>query len=546
MSPQLARRVAIVGTLSLGPVRDPVLPPVVPPGPLERSVRPRGVAQLHPAGGDRGAPGRDPRPHRDDPRPSQRAYAVMISPPDLPVPLTEKNLAHPPRADAALYNLLAHVVGLPTKRQPCHVNGARRRCISHLADRLRGRPGVRAAALRRGHGGHRHHPLAALLPVRAPGRLPGRQRPADLSADLSARRRRVPGAGDRQPDHGERGQGPVLQGSVPERLGRAVGPGGLLRPLPARRGRRPAGPGRRAGQLRRRPVADPADCRQQPQAVARLQARSGRPAGAPGVDRLQLPGQRRRVRRPEPGQRPGLRDGLAAHLQREPVQQTGPHLGLQRDVRPQLGRPAGQPGLPERRADGIHVQADHLDRGARERRVEHQQHLRRHRAVLHLEPVPAQRRQRRRRLARPGERDQGLLGRLLLQPGGADQLAGAQWRAAPALGKPLRDRPQDRRRPPRRERRDAARREVARCAQQARGRVRQGHRAVQGQAQASAGWLRDRLRRQPPMVDRRQREPRGRPGRRAGHAAPACGGLRGDRQRWHDRHAAPGARRAVA
>src|SRR5581483_1585516 len=54
---------------------------------------------------------------------SQRAYAVMISPPSLPVPITDKNLAHPPRADAGLYNLLAHAVGIPTKRQPCRVNG---------------------------------------------------------------------------------------------------------------------------------------------------------------------------------------------------------------------------------------------------------------------------------------------------------------------------------------------------------------------------------------------------------------------------------------
>jgi penicillin-binding protein 2 len=52
---------------------------------------------------------------------SQRAYAVEISPPDLPVPLTPKLLAHPPQKDAQLYNRLAHVVGLPTKRQPCKV-----------------------------------------------------------------------------------------------------------------------------------------------------------------------------------------------------------------------------------------------------------------------------------------------------------------------------------------------------------------------------------------------------------------------------------------
>jgi penicillin-binding protein 2 len=52
---------------------------------------------------------------------SQRAYAVKISPPSLPVPLTAETLAHPPQEDAALYNRLAHVVGLPTKRQRCPV-----------------------------------------------------------------------------------------------------------------------------------------------------------------------------------------------------------------------------------------------------------------------------------------------------------------------------------------------------------------------------------------------------------------------------------------
>jgi penicillin-binding protein 2 len=52
---------------------------------------------------------------------SQRAYAVQISPPDLPVPLTSKLLAHPPQKDAALYNRVARVVGLPTRRQKCRV-----------------------------------------------------------------------------------------------------------------------------------------------------------------------------------------------------------------------------------------------------------------------------------------------------------------------------------------------------------------------------------------------------------------------------------------
>jgi penicillin-binding protein 2 len=123
MSPQLARRVAIVGTLSLAlfailffrlwflQVLSSDHYALAANGNFVRPVEiaaPRG--QILDRNGTILAT-------------SQRAYAVMISPPSLPVPITDKNLAHPPRADAGLYNLLAHVVGLPTKRQPCHVNG---------------------------------------------------------------------------------------------------------------------------------------------------------------------------------------------------------------------------------------------------------------------------------------------------------------------------------------------------------------------------------------------------------------------------------------
>jgi penicillin-binding protein 2 len=123
MSPQLARRVAIVGTLSLAlfailffrlwflQVLSTDHYALAANGNFIRPVEvaaPRG--QILDRNGTILAS-------------SQRAYAVMISPPELPVPITDKNLAHPPRADAGLYNLLAHVVGLPTKRQPCHVNG---------------------------------------------------------------------------------------------------------------------------------------------------------------------------------------------------------------------------------------------------------------------------------------------------------------------------------------------------------------------------------------------------------------------------------------
>jgi penicillin-binding protein 2 len=123
MSPQLARRVAIIGTLSLALFAVlffrlwflQVLSTDHYSNVASRNfIRPVEIAA--------------PRGEILDRNgtilaSSRRAYAVMISPPQLPVPITDKNLAHPPRADAGLYNLLAHVVGLPTKRQPCHVNG---------------------------------------------------------------------------------------------------------------------------------------------------------------------------------------------------------------------------------------------------------------------------------------------------------------------------------------------------------------------------------------------------------------------------------------
>jgi penicillin-binding protein 2 len=123
MSPQLARRVAIIGTLSLALFAIlffrlwflQVLSTDHYANAASRNfIRPVEIAA--------------PRGEILDRNGtilafSRRAYAVMISPPELPVPITDKNLAHPPRADAGLYNLLAHVVGLPTKRQPCHVNG---------------------------------------------------------------------------------------------------------------------------------------------------------------------------------------------------------------------------------------------------------------------------------------------------------------------------------------------------------------------------------------------------------------------------------------
>ena len=69
---------------------------------------------------------------------SKRATAVEISPPDLPVPLqlcdsttqlvggmwsSSCTIAHPPVKDITLYDQLATVLGMPTKREKCPVDG---------------------------------------------------------------------------------------------------------------------------------------------------------------------------------------------------------------------------------------------------------------------------------------------------------------------------------------------------------------------------------------------------------------------------------------
>ncbi|HEX3688550.1 MAG TPA: penicillin-binding transpeptidase domain-containing protein [Solirubrobacteraceae bacterium] len=56
---------------------------------------------------------------------SVKTLAVQISPEDLPQPATLdkiERLEHPPKADAIVYNRLAHVLGLSTKRTVCHLH----------------------------------------------------------------------------------------------------------------------------------------------------------------------------------------------------------------------------------------------------------------------------------------------------------------------------------------------------------------------------------------------------------------------------------------
>ena len=62
---------------------------------------------------------------------SRRAYAVEVSPPDLPVPITDANLAHPAQPDAAIYDRLADILRLPTNATA--MPGERPRDAPHVA-----------------------------------------------------------------------------------------------------------------------------------------------------------------------------------------------------------------------------------------------------------------------------------------------------------------------------------------------------------------------------------------------------------------------------
>jgi penicillin-binding protein 2 len=54
---------------------------------------------------------------------SKPAIAVQISPAALPIALAPMMISHPPRRDAVLYTRLAHVLGMPSKRKKCPVDG---------------------------------------------------------------------------------------------------------------------------------------------------------------------------------------------------------------------------------------------------------------------------------------------------------------------------------------------------------------------------------------------------------------------------------------
>ncbi len=277
----------------------------------------------------------------------------------------------------------------------------------------------------------------------------------------------------------------------------------------------------------------------EPEAVARHEAPERGTERAPGVDDAEQLA-RRRVRGDEPAERRRLRDGVAADVQPQHLQRR--EAGLAVGLRPAEQRlqqlPADQSGDPERGADGLDVQADHGDRGARERELARGRHVRRHGPVLlpRHHRLPAQLRARRQRRAEAGRRDPGLRRHLLLQPRREDERGRAAGRAAGEVGTAVRHRATHRHRPAGRGHGHTADSRMAGEHQQARAGVRRRHGAVQGQAQARARRLRAGRVSARELDDRRQRQRGGRPGRRAGDAAAARDRLLGDRQRRHDRH----------
>ena len=234
MSPQLALAGGDRRDVRAGDVRDPVLPPVVPAGAVGQPVRERGQRELRARRRDRRAARRDPRLERPDPglEPAGLRGRDLAAQPAGPAHRSEPR-APAPAGCRAVRPARRASLGLPTKRQPCPVDG--HGLLQHVPDRLPVVQGYVQLPYGEATVAHRHHHPAALVPLRAPGLVPGRERPADLPADLPVRatsRRSCSGSSAGSPPREVRPA--LLRGRVAERLGRPVGARGLLRPLPPR------------------------------------------------------------------------------------------------------------------------------------------------------------------------------------------------------------------------------------------------------------------------------------------------------------------------
>ncbi len=345
---------------------------------------------------------------------SKPSIAVQLSPPDLP-----RNGAKRRR----MYARLAQVLGIPTQRRSCTIIGGPHVVHARLAPI--------ACAVAQQH---------ALLPY---ANVTIKTDVSDaVHGYLAERQDQFPGVSVEQvwlrryPLHDLAAQlfgtvGPITQAelnadALPRRQPavdrRPVRPGVVLRPLPARPGRRRARAGRRPRPVQGLPVRAQADRRALAQAVAQPGPPEGRPAGALAGDREQPTGTGGRVRRAQPGQRRGVRDGLLPDVRPEHLHQAV-ERGRLPEAQQRLERlPAVQPGDPEFVPDRLDVQGHHGDRGAAERRLEPRLDLRRHRRLSERSRRHAsQRRPRRLRRDQPHPGDPGVLGQLLLQPRAAAQ-----------------------------------------------------------------------------------------------------------------------------
>ncbi|CAA9496937.1 MAG: Penicillin-binding protein 2 (PBP-2), partial [uncultured Solirubrobacteraceae bacterium] len=504
------------------PVRHRLLPLVVPPGALRRPVRRPGAREPHPRGAHPGAARGDRRPQRRRPRRQPRGERRQDQP-DLVA-----------RADDRGRGRVGAGHGSP--RAPAGgQEGAGRRAPADRRSRARGP--VQAARTRARHAPdddpptrHRVADAVALLRdhralgrperghqlhLRAQGELPRGRSGAGVPARVPASQARGAAARHRRRDQRGRARQtpqPWRQAGRDHREGR---PGVHVRPLSARPRRRHHPARQRQRALRARPAAAARPRSRAPAAAfARPRAAAHR-AGGHGVDRRWPP---RRVRRDEPAERPGLRDGLAAELRPERLRQAD-LAGQARaaDERRERGA-AGQPGGRGPLLDRLDVQAGHRARVARQgpdharhghpgQRVHQDRHSR-----------GLQRRQGPQRPGRAAPRDAGVVGHLLL-PAGREPVRHRR-RAAPGVVEQARLRPAKRPRSSRRAEGPDPGREVAPAAQRDGAQVPPGQ---QGDPLLHRGAAR--------LQRRRQREPRDRPGRDRGEPAPGGDLLRDDRQR---------------
>ena len=230
--------------LSRWPVRDRLLPPVVPAGPLGRPVRPGGARNRVRQGATIAAPrGEILDPNGNHGGRQRAAPGADLAAGSAGAGHPTRTLAHPPRADAALYNRARSRLGMPTKRQPCRATGTNVLALSPIACAV-GQKYVRPTPTRRWRTDSRARSL--VLPGREPGAVPGRQRPEGLPARLSVRRRWPPRC------WAPSARSPASEVKEPRLHGRGPPTSSASRAwrptttATCAAGRRPAGPGQRA------------------------------------------------------------------------------------------------------------------------------------------------------------------------------------------------------------------------------------------------------------------------------------------------------------